>query len=165
MREGVFDHVRVGDRIIATAGSTGLAQGSLGPVAAGYCWYVERLTTFNPRANSVLEVFAIAVEELPAGFSATVGDRAGRQDVSVAANNDVADQASPIYVPEGYFLVAFWSGLTEGDIAQLSAQIAVHQKLNQTMAGWQQAQSSLGAVPDEIDVPDPLGQQYAGIPT
>src|SRR5207253_3230426 len=150
-------------RIRATAGGTGLAQGFLGPVPAGYYWEVQRYTTFNPRANSVCELFVLNAEQLPSGMTAAVGDRSGRQDVSITANNAAADNAAPIVVNEGQFLIAFWSGLTAADEAQLSTQIAVYQKLPRTQEGWQQAEL-LREIPDELHVPDPLGTAFTTFP-
>lgn len=161
---GITESIETGLKIRATANAAGLAQGAMGPVAAGYCWYVERYTTFNARANSICELFSYNSETLPADFTASVGDRAGRQDVSITANNAAADNAAPIYVPEGYWLVAFWSGLTVGDITQLSTQIAIHRKLLVTQAPWEQAQGPGYIVPDSSDAPSGLGEAHTVIP-
>lgn len=162
---GVTEAIETGWTIRATADSNGLAQGAIGPVPAGYCWYVERYSTFNPRANSVCEIFALNSEKLPSGFTAAIGDRAGRLDVSITANNAAADNAAPLYVGEGYWLVAFWSGLTSGDLAQLSTQIAIHRKALVTMLPWEQQQSQADyRVPDPISVDSGLGKPYTDTP-
>jgi hypothetical protein len=127
-REGIIDHTEPGMYMSATADSNGLAQDFLGPVSAGYVWYVERWTAFSATAATtpVVELFVQSAERMPTTFTAAAGDRQGRQDLSITADNDAADLNSPIYIPEGYYLVAFWSGLTSGDVVQLSTQIAVH---------------------------------------
>lgn len=127
-RAGFYDHHEPGMSIVATANASGVAQGFLGPVPQGYCWYVERMTSWsNTAATSglLLEVFVQTVDDA-APTSATVGNRTGRQDVSYVVVNDISDNNSPIHVPEGYFLVAFWTGLTSGDKVELTTQIAVH---------------------------------------
>jgi hypothetical protein len=128
-RLGFHSHTASGMAINATANASGLAQGFLGPVPPGYCWYVERMTTWSnsTATNCELEIFAQADSQAPAGFSATVGDRTNRQDLSVVAGDDVSDNIAPIYIGEGYYLVAIWTGLNSGDLATLSTQIAVHQ--------------------------------------
>ena len=127
-RAGIYDHTEPGQTIIATANSSGVAQGFLGPVPAGYVWYVERYTSFvnASRANAAAEIFVLTTDTLPSSYTATVGDRTGRQDVTLNASNAAADNASPVCVPAGYHLVALWTGLTSGDRAQLSTQITVH---------------------------------------
>jgi hypothetical protein len=127
-RAGIYDHTEPGMTITATANATGIAQGFLGPVPAGYCWYLERWTTFSSggTSSSLLGLYVLTTNAMPAQFSATFGDRAGRQDLSLSAANDAADLNSPIYIPEGYYLVAFWTGFNSADVAQLSTQVAVH---------------------------------------
>lgn len=128
-RAGFHSHTAPGMSILATANSSGIAQGFLGPVPPGYCWYVERMTTWSNTAQTSpkVEVFVIQDSQIPSTYTATVGDRSGRQDLSLTAANDISDEKSAIYVPETYCLVAFWTGLTSGDLAQLTAQVAVHQ--------------------------------------
>lgn len=129
MRHGILDSVNSGQYITATANASGIAQGFIGPVPAGYCWYVERMTTWSNTSATTgleLEIFVLTSGTLGSNYTTTVGDRAGRQDLSTNAQDDVADENSPIYVGEGYYLVALWTGFTSGDKVQLSAQIAVH---------------------------------------
>ncbi len=127
-RAGFYDHHENQWLIRAVADSNGLAQGFLGPCSEGYCWYVERMTTWAnaSRTAAVCEVFVQTANKLQSSFSATVGDRTGRQDVSINASNDVADENSPIYVGPGQYLIAAWSGFTSGDLVELSVQAAIH---------------------------------------
>ncbi len=128
MRAGFFDHYRSSDYIQATASAGGIAQGALGPCPDGYVWYVERTTTWsNSSGTPVCELFAWNDKTVPGTYTATVGSRGGRQDVTTAGKNDVSDNKSPVVVQGGYYLVAFWSGLTQNDLVTLSAQICVHQ--------------------------------------
>jgi hypothetical protein len=123
-----FSHHDPSMYIGATADSNGNAQGFLGPVPAGYCWYVERecsWTNTTAETGLLLEVFVIRTNAVKL-TSATVGDRTGRQDVSTIVINDISDNNSDIVVPEGHYLVAFWTGLSSGDLVLLSTQIAVH---------------------------------------
>ena len=112
----------------AVANSAGVAQDFIGPVSQGFVWYVERMTTWSNTAQAapLLEIFVLTTDTLPSSYTATVGDRVGRQDLTLTAKNDVADENSAIYVPEGYHLVGLWTGLTSGDAVQLSTQITVH---------------------------------------
>src|SRR6185369_16362258 len=128
MRAGFYDHTESGYSIKATADSNGLAQGFLGPVPLGFCWYAERYTTFAnaTRAGATCEVFVQGSNVLPAGFTATVGDRSGRQDVTTSGSNDSADNESHVYVGECCYLVVFWAGFTQNDQLVLSTQIAIH---------------------------------------
>jgi hypothetical protein len=129
-RVGFYDHQRVGDTIgPLTANASGIAQGFLGPVAEGYCWYVERMTIWSTNTATTglkCEIFVVRNQQLAPGFTATAGDRQGRQDLSLAAGNDVSDEVNPLFVGAGYYLVAFWSGFTVGDTVELTSQIAVH---------------------------------------
>ena len=128
MRAGFFNHYEPGNYISATANSSGVAQGYLGPCPAGYLWYVERMTTWSNTAKTapLCEVFVQSVATTNLA-SATAGDRAGRQDLSLIAANDKADEFAAIVVPENYYLVALWTGLNSGDLVNLSTQICVHQ--------------------------------------
>lgn len=128
-RKGMFDHVKSDLYISAAASAAGIAQGALGPVPPGYCWYVERMNTKAVTAATGvrLEVFVTATSPLT-GYTATVGSRVGRQDLSVTAENDVADENAAIFVGEGYYLVALWTGLQSGDPVTLATQIAVHKE-------------------------------------
>lgn len=152
----IYDHHRSLDLITATADVNGLAQGFLGPVPSGYCWHVERLTSFvnATRTSAVCEIFAVGQESL-SGYTATSGSRAGRQDVMPSnAYNAVADEKSPVYVGEGMFLVAFWSGLTQNDVAQLSAQIRVEQLIPQLGSPVDIAALGRGAEAGRLELED-----------
>ena len=136
-RAGIYDHTEPGQAITATANSSGVAQGFLGPVPAGYVWYVERYTAFvgAARSNGVVEVYALTTNQLPSGYSATAGDRTGRQDASNftvvnGASFAVSDNFNPVFLGEGYYLVVGYTGLTNQDVAQLSTQISVHSIVN-----------------------------------
>lgn len=125
---GIYENTYPNRYISATIGSAGTAQGNIGPCPEGFCWYVERLCCYsNTSATSgVLEIYAIPTETVPNDAS-----KSGRQDVAVGTTvqNGVSDQRSPIFVGAGMFLVASWSGLTNGDLVRLSAQIRVHRLL------------------------------------
>jgi len=122
-RHGFHDHTRNEDIIKATAAATGVAFGYLGPTPAGYCWYVERLTT---NTNTAAGTPALEVYVLGSVPTTTPVDKMGRQDYTPTAANDVLDEVNPIALTEGQYLCAVWTGCTSGDLCQLSAQIAVH---------------------------------------
>lgn len=126
MVKGFFHDVRSDFYLkLTVAAAQTTAFGSLGEVPHGFCWYVERLTSKSSttQASPVLEIYV-----LNTNLSSLPPDIQGRQDVATGSvvQNGVSDQRSPIYVPEGYFLIAVWSGHTAGDIVQLSAQVRVH---------------------------------------
>lgn len=127
-RLGYPVHVESGMTISVVSGGT-TAQGFLGPVPPGYCWYVEKWTAFGNHASTAptLELFVLTSQTVPAATTATVGDRAGRQDLTLLANNAVMLSDNPIYVGENYYLVAFWSTVSQNDIMQATFQIATHQ--------------------------------------
>lgn len=156
-RAGFYDHHEPGRYIAATADSGGLAQGFMGPVPQGYCWYVERLTSWASaaRANSTVELFVLPTNTVAPGFTATVGDRAGRQDlVTAAASNARLDESSPIFVGPGYHLVAFWAGFTSGDSLLVSAQVAIHKLdlvIPQGPVRRPTLEAAMHAVPQEED--------------
>lgn len=127
----IYDHHEMGQEIIATANSSGIAQGFLGPCPEGYQWYVERYTNFSNTAKNsgvLTELFVLTTQQLSSDWTQTVGSRAGRQDVTNVVNQG-GDNSSPICVPAGYFLVALWTGLNANDVTEVSTQIAVHQLL------------------------------------
>jgi hypothetical protein len=126
MRAGFYDHTESGMVIKAIANSSGIAQGYLGPVPEGYCWYVERESTWSTGSAGECEIFVVTTHQMPSGMTAAAGDRAGRQDVSLLASDDISDNNSPIFVGPGYYLVAFWTGLTNLDQVILSTQIVIH---------------------------------------
>jgi len=127
--DGFFDSSNNQAFINAIAASTGIAQGSIGPCPAGYQWYVERYSTFsNTSATPALEIFVMNSPTLPANFTATVGDRQGRQDYTSSGKNAQSDNNSPVIVQEGQWLVAGWTGCTSGDVCQLSLQYHVNLK-------------------------------------
>jgi len=105
--------------LTATAGASGSAQTALGPCPEGYCWYVERISSHGPTAGTKLDV--------DVADNNTANDPAWRMDFSATANDDIADEQQPIYVPAGHWLVFNWSGATSGDILKASVQYAVHQ--------------------------------------
>lgn len=126
MEHGFYSHTFPGQYINAAVNASGLANGFLGPVPEGYCWYVERLTCWSNSSNNstgILEIFVLQSQTPPNDNS-----RQGRQDVAVGnvVQNGVSDERSPIYVPAGHFLVASWSLLNSADQVALSCQIRVH---------------------------------------
>lgn len=130
-RAGVLDHVATElyiGAVVVTAATT--AQGYLGPVPQGYCWYVERMSSYSTttQTSPKLEISVQTGNLIPANW-----DRSSRADYTNAVANDIADENNPIYVPGGNFLVAYWTGLVAGDAVMLGTQIAVHLvDLNQT---------------------------------
>jgi hypothetical protein len=125
MWNGYHFTTRPDEYINATIDSAGLAQGFIGPCPEGFCWYVERTTCYSndTATTGILEVYSIRSEIKPSDTS-----KQGRQDVAVGAVvlNGVSDEASPIYIGPGYFVVASWSGLTAGKVVAMSMQIRVH---------------------------------------
>lgn len=123
-REGILDHTETELYITAQAASNGTtAQGYLGQVPMGYCWYIERLSAFSLTSSTTAKL-EVAVQSAP-----TIGlpwDRGSREDYTNTPANDIADENNSIYVPEGYFFVAYWTGLNNSDVVLLGTQIAVH---------------------------------------
>ena len=129
MYEGFYDSTRSDLYITATANSSGVAQGFLGPVPAGYAWYVDRYTTFSTTSGTpVCEVFVQPQQTLAADYAATTGSRQYRQDYTSNGKNNVSDNKSAVFVNEGQYLVVGWTGLTNGDTVQFSTQVRVHLK-------------------------------------
>lgn len=127
-RRGILVNSRPDQYISTTVNSSGIARGSIGPCPEAYEWYVERLTCSQSgaavAATALLEIYV-----LPTDLSSGTpdGSKQGRQDIAVGTDvaNDVSDQFSAIVVPAGYYLVAYWTGLTSGDKVQLSSQVQV----------------------------------------
>lgn len=129
MRPGVHAGYRNGDYISTAIGPAGTAQGYIGECPDGYTWHVERVSCYSNGAtltNAVLELYVLRVNDIPDDNS-----KSGRQDVATGTvvGNGISDQHSPIIVPAGYFLVAAWSGLTNGDLVRLSTQIEVRRNM------------------------------------
>ncbi len=128
MWKGYISEVLVDRYCSGVIDSGGLANDALGPVPEGFCWYVERETFWSNTSsatNAVCEVFAQRSQNPPA---ATGQDKQGREDVAVGTEvkNGAHDNAAPIYLGPGYFLVVSWSGLTQNDLVAFSSQIRVH---------------------------------------
>ena len=125
MREGIFDHHTTEPYITALANATPTAQNFYGPCPAGYAWYVEAATFHLSAHTAVAELAVSNGSQVPA-----IWDRQNREWwFGAAAVDGAVGPSNAWYVPEGYFLVAFWSGgtLAQNDVATMSFQIAVHQ--------------------------------------
>lgn len=162
MRPGVHAGYRPGDYISQTVGSTGTAQGAIGPCPDGYEWHVERITCYTngTTTNAVLEVYVLRTNDIPDDNS-----KSGRQDVAIGATvgNGISDQNSPIVVPAGYFLVAGWSGLTNGDVVRFSAQIEVRRTVMERTAGrglhdWREDEKAESIRVEPVVVGDQVGK-------
>lgn len=131
MYAGYFHNYRNEDIIRAAFGSDSNAQGSLGPVPQGYCWYIERYTTRVATTAGVITAATplceVAVLSDQAVSVIGTWDRAGRQDYTANGKNDISDNESPLYAGPGQYLVAVWTTANSGEIAVLSCQIRVHQ--------------------------------------
>lgn len=123
MRQGYIEHVESGYTITATINSAGTGQGYLGPVPQGYCWYLERASSYIAH-TAVLELAVVTQQALP-NLTAN-WDRAARQFWAATGADIQIDANQPVYVGPGYYLVAYWTGGTSADVALLSTQIAVH---------------------------------------
>lgn len=134
MWAGAYDHSRTDQQIAGAIVSAGTFSGYIGPVPQGYCWYVERETCYSNTAAAttatLLEIFVSANQTGP-----TSPDKTGRQDLTVQVTNDISDNNCPIYVGEGMYLVAQWSGLSSGDKVAYSTQIRVHKLLHAKAGG------------------------------
>jgi hypothetical protein len=100
------------------------------PVALGYIWRVERLTTFvttaagalvTPPAGAVMNVYKV-----PAGVS--TGLPKWFRDGSQSPGLDVADESSPITVQQGLSLLFAWSGHAPGTFCHATAQYALYRR-------------------------------------
>lgn len=127
-RRGVLQQTRSDQYIAATIAADGTGRGAIGPCPEGFEWYVERLTCSQtgttPAATALLEIYVLPTD---LGQGTPDASKQGRQDVSVGTTltANVSDQESPIVVPAGYYLVAYWTGLTSGDKVALSTQVQV----------------------------------------
>lgn len=119
-RQGYLDHHEPAQAVRATADSTGVATNFLGPVAAGYCWYVERISSHAPSSATTLEVFVAQ--------ATGVTEEGVRMDFAGAgvANDGISDEHHAIFVPSGYFLNFRWAAAAQNDQCVASVQIAVH---------------------------------------
>lgn len=130
-RDGVLDHVTTElyiSAVVASGQTT--AQGFLGPVPAGYVWYIERMSAYSTTAQTAAKL-EISVQTT--NIIQNNWDRASREDYTNTPANDIADENNAIWIPEGNFLVAYWTGLVATDFVCLGTQIAVHLVLlNQT---------------------------------
>ena len=128
LRAGLFDHHTTDPYIVATAaGTTVLAQGFWGPCPQGYNWYVESVTSHvNNTHTAVVELAISGAQSLPVSAS---WDRGNREWWGGAATDANVQPGLAWYVPEGYYIVAFWTAgtMVAGDIATLGLQLAVHQ--------------------------------------
>ncbi len=131
-RAGFFDHHTpdlYASAVAATAAP--VAQDFLGPVPQGYCWYLEAWTSHIGAAHTaVCELAVSPTQQLPA-ISAN-WDRGNRLWFSGAAAADFSPLAGyALYIPEGYYLIAYWTAgggtLVAGDTCLLTTQIAWHQ--------------------------------------
>lgn len=128
-RTGWFHHYDYPE-IVRIADSNGIAHGRIGPVPAGYIWYLERYTTWSSNGSPTSPVVEVYVQNAnginPGITSSTAGMRSGRVDVTTSAN---AAQASalPVVAPEMMFVEVLWLGFTPGDTVQMTFQVCVHQ--------------------------------------
>lgn len=127
MYDGIYKDTWSDRYLAGTVGSDGTFQTALGPVPQGFCWYLERTTCWTDGSsltNALLELYV-----QPGSSAPTDGSRRGRQDLAAGSTvaNGVSDNASPVHLGPGMFLVASWSGLASGDHVQLSIQIRVHE--------------------------------------
>jgi hypothetical protein len=131
MRQGLFDHHRL-DLLPLTAVATGgapIAQGFLGPVPQGYCWYVENVGWAVGGNSHTAELnVAIVADDGPLP-GITAWDRAGLVGLAAAATRGVISPALPWFAGAGHvphFYLAPGS-LANGDTVVVTVQIAVHQ--------------------------------------
>jgi hypothetical protein len=94
------------------AGGTGIVEVILGAAPAGGFWLVERLVVIT---NSV----AVTAFRLYAGL---IADDA-ILDLTAAGNLDVADEASPAFVPGGVSLIGRWTGVSALARCTVAAQV------------------------------------------
>jgi hypothetical protein len=148
--QGYFYSMQTDNRILATANSSGVATGYIGPVPEGFCWYVERYTTkTNSSGSPTCEVYSIS--------SQTVGpDILGRQDYTATGKNDISDNLSAVWVGPGMYLVAVWQLCTSGDLCQLSTQIRVHELPPVVATPYDLAQLTQGPL---VPVYEPVGPE------
>ncbi len=129
MWDGAYHHTRTDLQLAGTIGSAGTAVDAIGSVPEGYCWYVERLTSYSNTANATTGKLEIFVSNNPNG--PTAPDKTGREDVATGTSvqDSTSDQRSPIYLGPGQYLVAQWSALTQNDVVRVTSQIRVHELL------------------------------------
>ena len=90
LRAGLFDHHTTDPYIVATAaGATVLAQGFWGPCPQGYAWYVERISTHGPTANTKLDVY-VTTSSIVSGVAAS--DDGFRADFTATANDAIVPE-------------------------------------------------------------------------
>lgn len=130
MERGFHYTTRTDQYIKATAATTGIAHGGLGPCPQGFCWYIERMTCWTnssvtaTTAAPTLEIYVMQ----DGGGVPNDNSKQGRQDVAVGqiVFNAVSDERQPIYVGPGYKIEAVWTGLNTGDLVSLSLQVRVN---------------------------------------
>jgi hypothetical protein len=121
-RQGYLDHHESGWYTNAAIGASTNGQGFLGPVSPGYVWYVENVS-FRVAHAAVMHLIVSAEQSVPAGVA---WDFQGRADLFASATDGARNYAAPIFVPEGHYLIASFTGGTNGDVATVTAQIAIH---------------------------------------
>ena len=135
MEHGFHHTTRPDQYIHATAASTGIAHGGLGPCPQGFCWYIERMTCYSNSGVTVsattplLEIYVMQ----DGGGPPNDASKQGRQDLAVGqvVINGVSDEHQPIYVGPGYKIEAVWTGMNSGDLCVVSFQQRVN-KLHAT---------------------------------
>lgn len=111
---------------------------------AGYVWYIERMSAYSTTAQTAAKL-EISVQTT--NIIQNNWDRASREDYTNTPANDIADENNAIWVPEGNFLVAYWTGLIATDFVCLGTQIATHLILNNTTPRQLMAQLHESNVP------------------
>jgi hypothetical protein len=130
-REGVFVRHRLDTLALLAAGGTPLAQGVIGPVPEGYCWYIEAIG-FSVVGNSHTAVPLVAVTPdggpLPAAASWD-GQGLVWTPSGVAAVRGSENAGHALYVGPGRFAhaVLLPGTLAAGDAATFTFQVAVHE--------------------------------------
>lgn len=128
-REGVFKSHRQELLLTTAAGGTPTAQGVIGPVPEGFCWYLE-VVAFTVIGNSHTASFDLAVTpdngSLPAQAS---WDHQGLVWTLGAAVRGSENAGHAIYVPPSHFVHAYFSGgtLAAADVCSATFQVAVHE--------------------------------------
>lgn len=106
----------------ATADGTGTATIECEPVAPGYLWRIERMTTYlsdqAPPSGAVLLVY-----EGPSLLPIRI------RDGSTVPAFDIADESSPITLQPSSQLVFQWTGLQPGTRASVSVQYALYRRI------------------------------------
>lgn len=129
-REGVFRNHRLDSLALVAAGGTPVAQGVLGPVSEGYCWYIEVIAfTVVGNAHTALIDVAVTPDSGPLPAQATWDHQGLVWTTTAAAIRNSENAGHAIYVAPGHFVHAVLAGgtLAAGDAATVTFQIAVHE--------------------------------------